>query len=156
MSTDATDGTGALDEEKSPSRRRRWLGGAVVVLVGVVGFSAATGQDLIDLPAWANIPGVDLPVIGDKDAIDCRLSIADASADPVRVQIDITDGRSETYGDYQFVWNNGNLVDSTGFDRPSDSRFIVPAISDRPEQFFSISIEPEREGRVFCESILIS
>ncbi len=138
----------------SPMKKRLLLGasGAVagLALLGVLG-----AGDIIDLPAWANVPGVDLPLVGDKDAIDCRLSIADDTSDPVHIQIDIVDGRAESYVEYQYVWNNGNLVDSTVYERPADSRLIVPVQDDKPEQFFSVSIEPIREGRVYCESIMV-
>ena len=149
--TEAVDG----DDSQSLSRTKKLAAAAAVVVAGLIGLSVLTGQDVIDLPEWANVPGVDLPVIGDTDQIDCRLSIADENADPVLIQIDVVDGDADTYSDYQYIWNNGNLVDSTGFERIADDRFVVPVGSDRPEQFFSISIEPERENRVWCESIVV-
>lgn len=142
-------------EPKGPSTKKRLLVGVGGVVAALAVVSGLTGADLIDLPAWANVPGVDLPIVGDKDAIDCRLSIADADADPIRIQIDIVDGNSDSYGDYQYVWNNGNLVDSTEYERPADDQLIVPIHDDKPEQFFSVSIDPIREGRVYCESIMV-
>lgn len=141
------------------SKKRSWrkpalFGGAAVGALALVG--ALGAGDVIDLPAWANIPGVDVPLIGDKDAIDCRLSIADDTDTPVRVRINIVDGNVETHTDYQYVWNNGNLVDNTMFERLADDELIVPVQDDtNAEQFFSVSIVPEREGRVFCESVMI-
>ncbi len=135
--------------------KKRLLLGASGAVAGLALLGVLGAGDIIDLPAWANVPGVDLPLVGDKDAIDCRLSIADDTSDPVHIQIDIVDGRAESYVEYQYVWNNGNLVDSTVYERPADSRLIVPVQDDKPEQFFSVSIEPIREGRVYCESIMV-
>ncbi len=107
---------------------------------------------MIDLPGWANIRGVDVPLIGDTDMIDCRLDQVDGTN---RVEITVVDGDASSYDDYQHVWNNGNLVDPESIDRLADDRFVVPSTAGADEQFYSISIEPEREGRVYCESIVL-
>lgn len=138
----------------SSTKKRVLLGGGVIV-AGLVLVGALSGGDIIDLPAWANVPGVDLPIVGDKDAIDCRLSIVEGSADPLQIQIDIVDGNEESYMDYQYVWNNGNLVDDTVYTRTSADQLLVPVQDNKSEQFFSVSIDPVREGRVYCESILV-
>lgn len=141
---------------KPPAWRRPLLlaSGAFVGVLAIVG--ALGAGDIIDLPGWANVPGVDVPLIGDKDAIDCRLSIADDTSTPVVVRINIVDGNTETHVDYQYVWNNGNLVDNTMFERLAADELLVPVQDDtNAEQFFSVSIVPEREGRVFCESIFL-
>ena len=151
MTETAEEGT----ETSGPSIVKRLVAAVLVIVIAAAGYSVITGEE-IDLPEWANIPGVDLPVIGDTDRIDCRLSFADRDAEPILIQIDVVDGNADTYADYQYVWNNGNLVDSTGFERPSDDQFIVPVRDDQEDQFFSISIEPEREERVWCESINIA
>lgn len=130
---------------------KKWIaigaGGLVALLVVL---SLLGAGDVIDLPAWANVKGVDIPLVGDTDAIDCKLDRVD---DTTLVQIKVVDGDKTTYPDYVHVWNNGNLVDPDQIDRVSDSEFIVPSIEGVVEQFYSISIEPVREGRVYCESI---
>lgn len=144
------------DTTEGSTTKKRVLLGLSGVVGGLVLLGALGAGDIVDLPAWANVPGVDLPLVGDKDAIDCRLSIADDTNDPVQIQIDVVDGDKDTYPDYQYVWNNGNLVDDTTYERPAVDQLIVPVQDDKPEQFFSISIEPVREGRVYCESIIVS
>ncbi|MDW3179969.1 MAG: hypothetical protein R8J94_21445 [Acidimicrobiia bacterium] len=118
-----------------------------MVILGLAG----TG-DVINLPAWTDIKGVDIPLIGDTDAIDCRLRRVD---DTTMVRINVVDGDETTYASYVHVWNNGNLVDPEQIERIADDEFIVPSTPGAVEQFYSISIEPLREGRVFCESINI-
>lgn len=130
---------------------RKWvaigIGGVVALLVvlRLLGIG-----DVIDLPAWANVKGIDIPLLGDTDAIDCRLDRVDGTT---LVQIKVVDGDESTYPDYVHVWNNGYLVDPDQIDRVSDREFIVPSTAGAVEQFYSISIEPVREGRVYCESI---
>ena len=106
--------------------------------------------DIIDLPEWANIPGIDIPLIGDNDAIDCKLRQID---DTRNVRITIIDGDKTTYSSYVHVWNNGNLIEAT--DRPLDEVLIVSSDPTKDEQFYAISIDPVPEGRVFCESLIL-
>lgn len=129
----------------------------VAIVAGVLASLVLTlsllgAGDVIDLPAWANIKGVDVPLIGDTDAIDCRLEQVDTTT---MVQISIVDGDESTYPSYTNVWNNGNLVDPADIDRIANDELIVPSTEGVAEQFYSISIEPVREGRVFCESITL-
>lgn len=124
--------------------------GGIVALLIVVGLLA--GGDVIDLPGWANLPGVDVPLVGDTDQIDCRLA---QIGDTDRVQITIVDGDEETHSDYIHVWNAGELVDESELTRVSDSIIESSSTEGIEEQFYSISIEPIREGRVFCESIIL-
>ncbi len=111
------------------------------------------GGDIIDLPAWANIPGVDVPIVGDTDAVDCRL---EQIGDTDRVRITIVDGDTDTHGQYVNVWNAGELVDASELVRVSDSVIESSSTEGIEEQFYSVSIEPVREGRVFCESIVLN
>ena len=120
---------------------------ALLVVLALLGVG-----DVIDLPAWANIKGVDVPLIGDTDAIDCRLQQVDGTTE---VMITIVDGDKATYPSYVNVWNNGNLVDPERIERLADNQLIVPSTEGVDEQFYSISIEPVREGRVYCESITL-
>lgn len=108
--------------------------------------------DVIDLPAWTNIKGVDIPLLGDTDAIDCRLEQVKGTT---MVHISIVDGDASTYPSYTNVWNNGRLVATDDIDRLADDELIVPSTAGATEQFYSISIEPVREGRVYCESITL-
>ena len=122
------------------------LASALVIL------SLLGAGDVIDLPAWANVKGVDVPLVGDTDAIDCKLEQVD---DTTMVHISIVDGDQSTYDSYTNVWNNGNLIDPTEIDRIANDELIVPSTEGASEQFYSISIEPVREGRVYCESITL-
>lgn len=124
--------------------------GGVIAALFVIALLA--GGDIIDLPAWANLPGVDIPVVGDTDAVDCRLS---QIGDTDRVMITIVDGDTDTHGDYVHVWNAGELVDPSELVRVSDSVIESSSTPGLVEQFYSVSIEPVREGRVFCESIIL-
>ncbi len=126
--------------------------GASGVVAALLILAALAGGDIIDLPAWANLPGVDVPVVGDTDAIDCRLA---QIGDTDRVQITIVDGDEDTYAQYTHVWNAGNLVDPSNLVRVSDSVIESTSTEGLAEQFYSISIEPVRDGRVFCESIVL-
>lgn len=138
--------------DRRPSRRRLILGTAAAALAALVALSALSGGDVIDLPAWANIRGVDVPLIGDTDAIDCRL---EQVAGTTMVEIRIVDGDESTYDRYIHVWNNGNLVPDDGINRVDSATIISTSTEGADEQFYSISIEPVREGRVFCESVVL-
>lgn len=128
-------------------RAGKWAAGLFVVVLAI--FMIFDLDDVIDVPSWMNIGGVDVPIVGDTDILDCRLM----ETDDGRVQIRLVDGDKESYPEFQFAWNNDNLIDSSLVEKPADDRFIVP--TDVGEQFYAISIEPEREARVFCESIMI-
>jgi hypothetical protein len=121
---------------------------ALFALLGLLG-----AGDIIDLPAWANVPGVDLPIVGDKDAIDCKL---EQVAGTRNVEITIVDGDSSKYPNYVHVFNNGDLVDEAEIDRLSDEVLIVSSTDGVDEQFYAIAVVPFREGRIFCESIVLS
>lgn len=123
-----------------------------VVLAILLGIAALAGGDIIDLPAWANLPGVDVPIVGDTDAIDCRLAQID---DTDRVRITIVDGNEDTYADYVHVWNAGQIVDPSEITRVADDIIESSSTPGIEEQFYSISIEPVEDGRVFCESIIL-
>ena len=125
------------------------VGGVVAALLAI---AVLAGGDVIDLPAWTNLPGVDVPIVGDTDAIDCRLAQIDGTD---RVTITIVDGDSDTYSQYVNVWNAGELVPDSELNRVSDSVIESSSTPGLAEQFYSISIEPVREGRVFCESIIL-
>lgn len=131
---------------------KRVLTGAGIVLAILFGIAVLAGGDIIDLPSWANLPGVDIPIVGDTDAIDCRLTQID---DTDRVQITIVDGDAETYAEYVHVWNAGQIVDPSEITRVSNDVIESSSTPGIEEQFYSISIEPVEEGRVFCESIVL-
>lgn len=133
-------------------KKRAGIGavGLVVLLLVLRLFGVG---DVIDLPAWTDVKGIDIPLIGDTDAIDCRL---DQVGDSTMVEITIVDGDETTYPDYVHVWNNGHLVDSADIERLADDLLIVPSTPGATEQFYSVSVEPVREGRVFCESITLN
>jgi len=146
----------STDDTSQTTRTRSWLRTAVIGVVGVfvllVGLAVAGTGDIIDLPAWANIDGVDVPLVGDTDAIDCRLRQIDGST---RVEITIVDGDESTYDQYVHVWNNGGIVDPSEIERPALDTIISSSREGFEEQFYSISIVPVEEGRVFCESLIL-
>lgn len=133
-------------------KKRVGIAAAFLVAVTLVLQLFGVG-DVIDLPAWADVKGIDIPLIGDTDAIDCRLEQID---DTTMVEIMIVDGDETTYPDYVHVWNNGQLVDADAIERRADDLLIVPSTPGATEQFYSVSIEPVREGRVFCESVTLN
>ncbi len=133
--------------------RKKLAAGVGGLIAALFAIALLAGGDIIDLPAWANLPGVDVPLIGDTDAIDCRLA---QIGDTDRVMITIVDGDSDTYAQYVNVWNAGELVDPSEIVRVSDSVIESSSTEGIVEQFYSISIEPVREGRVFCESIILN
>ena len=133
--------------------RKKLAAGVGGLIAALFAIALLAGGDIIDLPAWANLPGVDVPLIGDTDAIDCRLA---QIGDTDRVMITIVDGDSNTYAQYVNVWNAGELVDPSEIVRVSDSVIESSSTEGIVEQFYSISIEPVREGRVFCESIILN
>ena len=133
--------------------RKKLAAGVGGLITALFAIALLAGGDIIDLPAWANLPGVDVPLIGDTDAIDCRLA---QIGDTDRVMITIVDGDSDTYAQYVNVWNAGELVDPSEIVRVSDSVIESSSTEGIVEQFYSISIEPVREGRVFCESIILN
>ena len=131
---------------------KRLLIGAAAFVSLLVVLSLLGTDDIIDLPAWADVKGVDIPLIGDTDAIDCRLEQID---DTRSVWISVVDGDDSTYASYVHVWNNGNLIEPGLVERVADDAFIVPSTDGVDEQFYSISIEPIRDGRVYCESVVL-
>lgn len=133
--------------------RKKLAAGVGGLIAALFAIALLAGGDIIDLPAWANLPGVDVPLIGDTDAIDCRLAQIGGTD---RVMITIVDGDSDTYAQYVNVWNAGELVDPSEIVRVSDSVIESSSTEGIVEQFYSISIEPVREGRVFCESIILN
>jgi len=143
-----------MDPEVDTPKRRYWpivaiLSFVVIIILGIASFFVG---DIIDLPAWANVRGVDVPLVGDTDAIDCRLEQVEGTTN---VEIRIVDGDEDTYDQYVFVWNNGNVRDSSEFERVANDRIIAPSTPGAEEQFYSISIEPIEQDRVFCESIIL-
>ena len=124
--------------------------GAFASLLAVLSL-LGTGDE-IDLPAWANVKGVDIPLVGDTDAIDCKLKQID---DTRTVSISVVDGDESTYASHVHVWNNGNLIDPDLVERVAEDAFVVPSTDGVDEQFYSISIEPSRDVRIFCESVVL-
>ena len=61
------DGTPPAKSGRTRGKLLAVIGLAGVALVG--GLSLAGVDDVIDLPAWASIPGVDIPILGDIDQL---------------------------------------------------------------------------------------
>lgn len=132
--------------------RRQILGIVVAAIAIVFGAAAALGAgDVIEVPGWANVKGVDIPIVGNTELMDCKLSQVDGL--PL-TEIRLVDGDETTYPDFVHVWHNGDLVDPVLIDRPEVSRFVVPG-EKGGEQFYAISIIPERDDRRFCGSITL-
>lgn len=143
----------AQAEAPAAKKRSRWraaLIGLVAAFGLLIGASLAGIGDVVDLPEWANVRGVDVPLIGNTDLLGCRLSQVDGTTD---VEIRIVDGDESTYDDFQFVFNNGDLRDAEELTRVSSDRIISPSRPDAITQFYSIATEPDRDSRVFCSSI---
>lgn len=132
-----------------PPRKVVIIAGLAGLLALIIAIQVADGTDVIDLPAWANIKGVDVPLIGNTDRLGCKLSSVEG-ADLVEVRI--VDGDKDTYPDFGYVFRNGELVEEADVERVDVETFLVPGIKGE-EQFYSISRVPEREGRVYCASI---
>lgn len=133
------------------TRRKRLFIGIPATLVVILGTAGLLGTgDVIDLPEWLNIKGVDVPLVGDTDNIDCKL---ESVAGVDRIEIKIVDGDKSTYTSYVNVWRNGNLVDPDDVERLADNLLSAPG-EKGVEQFYAISILPDRDARVFCESIV--
>ena len=140
-------------ETRAEKKSRRWkapLIGLVAVVAVLVGASAAGVGDVIDLPEWANVQGVDVPLIGDTDNLNCRLSQVEGTTD---VEIRIMDGDESTYDDFQYVFNNGELRDAEELTRVSSDVIISPSRPNAVTQFYAIATEPLPEARLFCSSI---
>lgn len=129
--------------------RKTWMIGLGGVLALLLAVQLADGNDIIDLPAWANVKGVDVPLIGDTDTLGCKLSSVDGED---LVEIRLSDGDKSTYPEFVHVWRNGNLIAEEDVDRPADNHFIVPG-EKGVEQFYAISTIPDRDDRTFCASI---
>ena len=150
---DDMESPGSDEQTPEPAGSTRLRTVALLAAAGVlalVGASVAIGDE-IDLPAWANVPGVDLPLLGDTDAIDCRLRQVD---DTSQVEITIVDGDESTYDEYQWVFNNGQFVDAEDVERLASDTIISSSREGADEQFYAVALVPDPEGRVFCGSII--
>ena len=127
--------------------RKLLFAGLAALVALVIGVNASDGE--IDLPAWTNIDGIDVPFVGDTDVLDCKLS----NPSGVTVQLELVDGDSALYPDFEHVWWNGNLVEPADVSTIGVGLFEVQA--EPGEQFFAVSTLPDREDRTFCESIVI-
>ena len=110
---------------------------AVAGLAGVAllgGLSFAGVDDVIDLPAWAQIPGVDVPIVGDTDHLTCRLNQVEGTTD---VEITIVDGDESTYSEYIYVFNNGDVRDPDEITRVDNETLISPSRPYTDEQWYS-------------------
>ena len=145
-----------VDGEAQPEQKRsRMKMLAVTGLAGVAllgGLSFAGVGDVIDLPAWAQIPGVDAPIVGDTDHLTCRLNQVEGTTD---VEITIVDGDESTYSQYIYVFNNGDVRDPDEITRVDNETLISPSRPYTDEQWYSIATEPVRESRVFCNMITL-
>ena len=131
---------------------RAGVAGIAVVVALMVGLSAAGVGDVIDLPAWANVDGVDVPLIGDTDALVCRLEQVEGTTS---VQISLEDGDEDSYSDFVHVWNNGVLIDSDDFEQIRPGLFVAASTDGIDEQFYALSPEPLPETRQFCSSLIL-
>ena len=145
-----TPAKGEAPAEPKRSRLKVFVGAGIAAVALLGGLSVAGADDVIDLPAWANIDGVDVPLIGDLDQIDCRLEQVAGTTD---VQITIVDGDESTYADFIYVFNNGEIHDLDDIARVSPDVIISPSREYFGTQYYSIADEPLEESRVFCSMI---
>ncbi len=124
---------------ESGRRRTRIVGLTVAVVVAVTVAVMIDGE--VDVPEWANVPGVDLPFFGD-DPLLCDLVVVDAST--VRVELS---GAPDVIDDFVHVHVNGEpapefeMVDHVAI-------VLVPA--DGSEVHLSVATEPGVDERFWC------
>lgn len=134
------------------SRLRAAVVGIAAAIALVVGLSVAGVGDFIDLPAWANVSGVDVPLIGDTDVLVCRLEQVEGTT---RVQISLEDGDEDTYSEFVHVWNNGVLLEGDDFEQIRPGLFVASSTDGTDEQFYALSPEPLPDTRHFCSSLIL-
>ncbi len=132
------------------TRRVLVLSSAIVVALMVL--IASGPRDVIDLPAWANIRGVDVPLVGDTDQLVCKLEQVDGTD---RVEITLHDGDVETHGQYTHVWNNGMPIVEGEIERLDEDRLRVPSTPGTNDQYYSVSMTPNRDDRLYCSLIVL-
>ncbi|GEM_PF-1837334 len=144
------DGTPPVKPARTRGKLLAVIGLAGVALIG--GLSLAGVDDVIDLPAWASIPGVDIPILGDIDQLACQLEQVEGTTD---VRITLIDGDESNYSEYVYVFNNGDLREPEEIRRVDDATLISPSRPFTDEQYYSIADAPVRESRVFCNMIVL-
>ena len=108
----------------------------------VIAAAASLLFDLeVDVPEWANVPGVDLPFVGD-DPLIC-----DVVAAPGGVAVELS-GSPDTIDDYRHVWVNGEI----DRDMPLQGRRAEVAFIDDDELHLAVSRTRERDDRFWCGS----
>lgn len=108
----------------------------------VIAAAASLLFDLeVDVPEWANVPGVDLPFVGD-DPLRC-----DVVAAPAGVVVELA-GSPDTIDDYRHVWVNGEIDG----DLVVGERRVEVEFADEGELHLAVSRTRRWDDRFWCGS----
>jgi hypothetical protein len=121
----------------------RWrLRTTLLAVVVVIAAAASVVVDAeIDVPEWANVPGVDLPFVGD-DPLRCDVVAATGG---VRIELA---GDSDSIDDYRHVWVNGVVVEGLELqDRRAELSF-----EDDDVVHLAVSPTRQSDSRFWCGS----
>ncbi|NEP51028.1 MAG: hypothetical protein F6K65_20400 [Moorea sp. SIO3C2] len=130
-------------DDAEPDASGRWRR-RTTVLAAVVVIAAAASLlfDIeVDVPDWANVPGVDLPFVGD-DPLVC--DVVDADPDMMVV----LSGSPDTIGDHRFVWVNGEIDDALVLDGDR----VQVSFGDAELIHLAVSTTREHDDRFWCGS----
>lgn len=127
--------------QESGRRRTRIVGLTIAVVVALVAAVAIDGE--VDVPEWANVPGVDLPFFGD-DPLLCDLAVVDSTA--VRIELS---GAPDVIDDFVHVHVNG---EPTPEYQMVDHVAIVSLPTDGSDVHLSVATAPGVDERFWCGS----
>ena len=114
----------------------------LVAVLAAAGAAVAIDGE-IDVPEWANVPGVDLPFVGD-DPLRCDVLALDGSS--VRVQLS---GAPKIIDDYVHPHVNGEPVPGIAI---VDHAFVVPLPADGSAAHLSVATTAGSDDRFWCGS----
>jgi hypothetical protein len=120
-------------------RRTRIIGLTVAVLVAAIAAVFIDGE--VDVPEWANVPGVDLPFVGD-DPLRCDVIAVDATT----VQVELS-GAPNIIDDYVHLYVNGEPAQESV---RGERSFAVSLPEDGSDTHLSVATTPEANERFWC------
>ena len=125
----------------SVGRRSRIVGLTLAVVIALAAAVLIDGE--VDVPGWANVPGVDLPFVGD-DPLNCDVVAVDATT--VRVELS---GADDVIDDFVHVHVNGEPSPESEM---VGHVAIVSLPADRADVHLSVATEPGAVERFWCGS----